>query len=325
MNLPGTQYADKIFCLPDVVITLRNYPRGESIRDVTVLNIVRLVLQTEFSDVRFDSPLIYNNLIAPDITIRQTAISGPEAAGPSSTEPSNQAETSTQATSKISDFDEEEGAGPQVSATVEDSEEEPACSSRRRRRKRKHKAAAKYLDSSSENERHSQPLKRRRKHKHSVQTRDSELPGCSRSRKELAARKRTYSKGWPRKGRKHATKDMDATNKDAEQRTLTGLLKTRRKTYKRPAQREEPVPGPSGKKTGLLKKKGKHFQFKAKPPSKYSKASAKEPLTGRKKRKRLRKDYKNPTNQLGASTTDSEEEPQPKLLRKRKKKDKGNK
>lgn len=316
------------FCLSDVVITLRNYPRGESSRDVTVLNIVRLVLQTEFSDVRFDSPLIYNNLIVPDITIRQTAINGPEVAGHSSTERRNQAETSTETTNKISDVDEEDCSVPQASATVEDSEEEPARPSRRRR-KRKHKAAARYLDSSSENERHSHPLKRRGKQKHSVQNRDSELPGCSRTRKELAGRKRMHSKGWPRKGRENATKCIDVTNKDGEEETLTGLLKTRRKTYKRPAQHEgslseEPVPGPSGKNTGLLKKKGKHFQFKAKP-SKDSKASAKESLKGRKKSKRPRKDDKNPTQQPGASTTDSEEERQPKPLRKRKKKDKGNK
>lgn len=316
------------FCLSDVVITLRNYPRGESSRDVTVLNIVRLILQTEFSDVRFDSPLIYNNLIAPDITIRQTAINGPEVAGHSSTEHSNQAETSTE-TSKISDIDEEDRPVPQVSATVEDSEEEPSRSSRRRRRKRKHKAAPRFFNSSSENERHSRPLNRKRKQKHSVQARDSELPGFSRTRKELAGRKIMYGKGWPRKRKENATKHIDATNKDAEEETITGLLKTRRKTYKRPSQHgnspvEEPVPGPSGKNTGLLKKEGKHFQFNAKPPSKDSKASAKEPLTGKKKRKRPRKDDKNSTKQPDASTTDSEES-QLKRLRKRKKKDKGNK
>lgn len=264
-------------------------------------------------------------MIAPDITIRQTAINGPEVAGHTSTERSNQAETSSETASKISDIDEEDCPVSHYSGTVEDSEE-PARSSRRKRRKRKHKAAARYLDSSSENEQHSRPLKRRRKHKHSVQTRDSELPGCSRTRKELAGRKRMYCIGRPRKGRKNASKHIVATNKDAKEETLAGLLKTRRKTYKRPAQHEgsrneEPVPGPTGKSTGLLKN-AKHFQFKAKPPSKDSKASAKEPLTGRKKRKRPRKDDKNPAKQPGASTTDSEEERQPKLLRKRKKKDK---
>lgn len=314
------------FCLADVVITLRNYPRGESSRDATVLNIVRLVLQTEFSDVRFDSPIIYNNLIAPDITIRQTGTNGPEVAGHSSTERSNQAENRTETPSKISDIDEEECPVPQASATVEDSEEEPARSSRRKRKKRKQKAAAKYFHSSSENDRNSRPSKRR-KHKHSVQTKDSKLPGCARTRKELAGRKRPSSKGWLGKGSENATKHTDAKNKDAEGENLIGMLQTRRKTYKRPGQDEgspgeEPVPGPSGKNTGLLKK-GKNFQFKAKPPSKDSKASAKDSLTERKKRKRPRKDDKNPTNPTkSASTTDSEEEYQPKRLRTRKKKDK---
>lgn len=294
---------------------------------MTVLNIVRLVLQTEFSDVRFDSPLIYNNLIAPDITIRQTAINGPEVASQPSIERSNQAETSTETTSKISDTD-EDCPLPQASATAEDSEEEPAASSRRRRRKRKHKAAARYLSSSSENERHSHLLKRRRKQKHSVQTRDLELPGCSR--KQLAGRKIMYSKGWPRKGRENANKCAETPNKDAKDETFTGLLKTRRKTYKRPAQPEgclcqEPVPAPSGKNTGLLEKKGKHCQFKAKPPSKDTKASAKAGQTERNKRKRPRKDNKNPAQQPSASTTHSEEETQPKLLRRRKKKDNRNK
>lgn len=291
---------------------------------MTVLNIVRLVVQTEFSDVRFDSPLIYNNLVAPDITIRQTAINGPEVAGHSSTECSNQAETSTEATSRISETDDEDCPLPQASA--EDSEEEPAPSSRRRRRKRKPKAAARYLGSSSENEGCSRPLKRRRKQKHSVQTRDAELPGCSRKRKELAGRKRMYSKGWPRIGRENANKRVGAA-KDAEEETLTGLLKTRRKTYKRPGQTEgslceEPVPGPSGRNTGLVKRKGKNFQLKAsQPPSKDTKASAKAGQTERKKRKRARKDHKNPAKQPAASTTDSEEEPQPKPLRRRKKKE----
>lgn len=316
------------FCLPDIVITLRNYPRGESSRDVTVLNIVRLVLQTEFSDVRFESPLIYNNLIAPDVTTRQTAISRPEVAGPSSSERSNQPETSTETASKISDNDERAGPVPQISATVEDSEVEPARLSRKRRRKRKHMAAARYFDSSSENERQYRPLKRRRKHKHSVLTRDSERPGCSRTRNEPAGRKRMYHKGQPRKGRKNGSKHADATNEDGEEETLTGLLRTRRHAYKRPAQHEgspskEPVPGPSGRNTGSLTNKDKYFQFNAKPPGRDSKASAKEPLTRRKKRKRRRprRDARNRTTQPGTSTTDSEEERRPKLLRKRKKKE----
>lgn len=140
-----------------------------------------------------------------------------------------------------------------------------------------------------------------------------------------------YSKAWPRKARENATKHIDATDKDAEEKTITGLLKTRRKTYKQPAQDgdslgEEPVHGPSGKNTGLLKEEGKHFQFKAKPPSKDSKASAKEPepQTGKKKKRRPRKDGKNPTKQPDTSTTDSEEERQPKPFRRRKK-EKGNK
>lgn len=309
--------------LSDVVITLRNYPRGESSRDVTVLNIVRLVLQTEFSNVRFDSPLIYNNLIVPDITIRQTAINGPEVAGHPSTQRSNQAETSTETPSKMSDINEEDCLVAQASATVEDSEEEPAPSSRRRKKKRKHRAAARYINSSSENEQHSRPLKRRKKRKRSVQKKGSELPGCLRTKKELAGRKRMNSKVWPRKGRESTTKHTDAMNKDAEEKRHTGLLKTRRKTYKRPSQHEgflsgEPV-GPSGKKTGFLKKKGIHFQFKAKLPSKDAKASAKGPTTGRKKRNRLRKNDTNLAKQSDAST-DSEDHRRTKRLRKRRKK-----
>lgn len=295
------------FCLSVIVITLRNLPRGENSRDVMVLNLMRLILQTEFADERLESPLIYNNLIVPDRPIRLRAPHRPGVPVQTDAERSNVAETGTETANKTSDNEEKDGLG-HVSASVEDSgENQPQTPRRRKRRKKKYdKAASQPLDSSSGDELHHLLRKQRTKRR----------PGQrrSRTRRTLAGRKRLHVK-WP--GR-------EGTRRDAEDETLS-LLKTRRMTQ-RPAHpgrspSEEPVPGPSGKR--LLKEKGKESQLQATAPSKESpEASCKEPPTGRRKRIRPRKGDKDPSKPPGSSTTDSEEVVQPKPLRKRKTKDK---
>lgn len=297
-----------MLCLSDIVIMLRNYPRGENSRDVRVLNLMRMIVQTEFVNAVFDTVLVYNNLILPDNFMRQNTITSLEDAGHSSPE--------------TSDADENCQAR-QTSATVEDSDDLPRTSRIRRRRRRRRKqseAAVQHPDSSSENDQ-PPPLENRRKHRRPVQNRDPELPCASRARRELAGRKRRYSKRWPKK------ENTTEANKDAVEET--DLMNKNRKTHQRPGQDEsplsaEPVPGPSGKDAGLMKRQETHVPFKVKAPSKDSMASAKEPLAGRKKKKRPRKGDKYPAKQHSTSTTDSEE-PQPRPLRKKKKKDKGKK
>lgn len=295
------------FCLSVIIITLRNYPRGESSRDVMVLNLMRLILQTEYANERLESPLIYNNLIAPDPPIRLRAPNRPEVSVQNDAERSNAAETGTETGNKTSDAEEKDGPLRHDSASVEDSgENHPQTPRRRKMRKKKYdKAARQPLDSSSGDEHH-HLLGKQRTQKRPGQRR-------SRTRRTLAGRKKLHGE-WP--GR-------EGTRKDAEEETLS-LLKTRRMTQ-RPAQlgpspSEEPVPGPSGKR--LLKEKGKESQLQATAPSKENReASCKEPPTGRRKRIRPRKGDKDPTHPPGGSTTDSEVV-QPKPLRKRKMKDK---
>lgn len=308
--------ANSLFCLSVIVITLRNCPRGESSRDVMLINLMRLILHTEFADERLESPLIYNNLISPDLSIELRDTNGPEAPVQSGAGRSNAAEAGAEATSKPSDNEEEDCPPGHVSATDEDSDEELPRQRRRRRKRKYDEAAAQPLDSSSGNDDDDIHHRlKRRKQRRSVQSRANGSPGRSRTRTTLAGRKRICTKCWPRR--------EEYANKDKEDETLTSLLETRRKTHKRPAQpgssrSKEPVLGPSGKTTGWPKGKGQHFQFRAKAPSQESQeASSKEPLTGRRKRKRPRKDDEDPTK--SPSTTDSEEA-QPKPLRKRKKK-----
>lgn len=295
------------FCLSVIVITLRNCPRGESSRDVMVLNLMRLILQTEFANERLESPLIYNNLIAPDPPIRLRAPNRPEVSVQTDAERSNAAETGTETANKTSDTEEKDGPLGHVSASVEDSgENQPQTPRRRKRRKKKYDTAASQLLDSSSGDEHHHLLSRRMTQKRPGQSR-------SRTRRTLAGGKRSHGK-WP--GREGA-------RKDAEEETL-GLLKTRRMTQ-RPAHlgrspSEEPVPGPSGKR--LLKEKGKESQVHAAPSKESREASCKEPPTGRRKRTRPRKGDKDRTNPPGGSTTDSEEVVQPKPLRKRKTKDK---
>lgn len=273
-----------------------------------LLNLMRLILQTEFADERLESPLIYNNLVAPDPPLRRRAPNRPEVSVQTDAERSNAAETGTETANKTSDTEEKDGPLGHVRTSVEDSgENQPQTPRRRKRRKKKYdKAASQPLDSSSGDEHHHLFRKQRTQRR----------PGQSRSRTR-AGRKRLHGK-WP--GR-------EGTRKDAEEETL-GLLKTRKMTQ-RPAHlgrspSEEPVPGPSGKR--LLKEKGKGSQLQATAPSKESReASCKEPPTGRRKRIRPRKGDKDPTNPPGGSTTDSEEVVQPKPLRKRKMKDKDKK
>lgn len=308
---------NSLFCLSVIVITLRNCPRGESSRDVMLINLMRLILQTEFADERLESPLVYNNLISPDLSIELRGTNGPQVPVQPGAGRGNAAETGTEAATKPSDNEEEECPPGHVSATDEDSDEDlPRQGGRRRRRRRGRKrmydeAATQPLDSSSGNDHHH--LLKTRKQRRSVQGRANGSPGRSRARGTLAGRKRT--KCWPRR-EEYATKDE-------EDETLTSLLETRRKSHKRPAQpgssrSKEPVLGPSGKTTRWPKGKGQHFQFGAKATRQESQeASSKEPLTGRRKRKRPRKDDEDPTK--SPSTTDSEEA-QPKPLRKRKKK-----
>lgn len=270
-----------------------------------VLNLMRLILQTEFADERLESPLVYNNLIAPDPSIRLRAPNRPEVSVQNDAERSNAAETGTETANRTSDTEEKDGPLGHVSASVEDSgENQPQTPRRRKRRKKKYdKAAGQPLDSSSGDEHH-----------HLLRTQKRPGQSRSRTRRTLAGRKRLHGK-WP--GR-------EGTRKDAEEETPS-LLKTRRMTQ-RPAQlgrspSEEPVPGPSGKR--LLKGKGKESQLQATAPSKESReASGKAPPTGRRKRIRPRKGDKDPTKPPGGSTTDSEEVVQPKPLRKRKTKDK---
>lgn len=302
-----------LLCLSVIVIRLRNCPRGESRRDVRVLNMLRLVLHTEFSNARLESPLVYNNLIVPDISV--TVFNTPEARARYSTDHGNEDESSTETAS------DDQGNDParHTSATVEDSEEQPPAP-RRERRKRKHsKAAGQRSESTSDNEQHPRPLKRKRKRNHSP-------PGHPRGREESTGRKRTCQ-GSSGNQRGNTTEHKDHTNTDARQETPSGLLNTRRKTYKRPAQHGssqsvEPVPGPSGRNEPSLERNLKHIQVKVEAPSQDSNASAQEPLTGRGKRKRARKSNKSPARQPATSSTDSEEEPQP--LRKRRKKQRWN-
>lgn len=125
------------FCLSVIVITLRNFPRGESSRDVMVLNLMRLILQTEFANEGLESPLIYNNLIAPDPPIRLRAPNRHEVSVQTDAERSNAAETGTETANKISDTEEKDGPLGHVSASVEDSGENQPQTHRRRKRRGK--------------------------------------------------------------------------------------------------------------------------------------------------------------------------------------------
>lgn len=294
---------DFILCLSGIQVRLVNLPRGENIRDAQISRSLQSWLETYLPNgYNADFVYLYNRVTVDIHFEAQTGININDENDPASpgVDPSPRVSGHSGAqrveTSDIPISDNER-ANSQVQhpgISADDSEVDLPRTPRRRMKKRNRKCSDQHRDSSSENEEHPRPLKRRRQ-KSPAETRgfsdeDSELPGQSGTRKELAVRKRKRDKNRNTR-QKQRTRKADKSPDCEEEPNICQLKgKTSKHVSSFLKNTEEIVPSPSRQRKRQNRNKRKHVTLHDKYPSDDSERSGEEFVPcGRRKRSRKEK------------------------------------